>query len=261
MYSVSSIDDASWKDRHKMIHDVLHKYIIKNNFTRFHKEIMQYFQNCMDNTYHKSHVFTSSEKMNQFILSNVHTYINTSISKKNIGNEPNPIFETPNTVDAISRQRDNEVSVFQPEPIDFTDKDIHQYKSDTKSLVEQEIQKRKQSILPDIQNDRYIYVWLDNVLRENLEYIVQISSPANQTILKSVFFKEKPSDDFPYYMKVSTDENKFSWFFRTNHHVLHYEGNLNIQQGKNSIQFIFENEMIADKEMHMPDIQIMQIQW
>ena len=261
MYSVSSIDDTSWKDRHKMIHDVLLKYVNKNNLNRYHEKIMLYFQKFMNHTYHKTHLFNSSDKMNQYILSGVHAYINTLISKKNIEPESKSMSEIPTNIDVFREQRDNEVSISKPEPIDFTDNEIHHYKSDTISLVEQEIQNRKLSILPDIKHNRYLYAWLDNVSQENSEYIVQISSPANQTILKSVFFKEKPSDDFPYYMKVSTDENKFSWFFRTNHHVLHYEGNLNIQQGKNSIQFIFENEMIADKEMHMPDIQIMQIQW
>lgn len=259
MYSVSSIDDAHWKERHKMIHDVLQKYIIKNDLNSFHEKIMQYFQNCMINTYHKSHVFNSSDKMNQYILSDVHTHINTLVSEKSIQHKPKTVFKN-HTVDEFREQRNNEVSISKPEPIDFADNDVQQYKSDTKLLVEQEIQKRKQNILPDIQNDKYMYAWLDNVLQENSEYIVHITSQANQTILKSIFFKGELFDEFPYYMKVCTSENKFAWFFRTNQDVLHYEGNLNIHQGKNNIQFIFENEMVINKEAYLPDIQIMQIQ-
>lgn len=257
MYSVSSLNDTSWKKRHLMIHDIFEKYINKNNLTPFYDDIMSYFQNFMNNMYHKTHVFDSSEKMNQYILSNIHTYINTLTINKKKEENAKINYTNPNALDEFRQQRDKELAISQPEPIDFKDKDIHQYKSDTKLLVEQEINQRKQSILPDIREDKYIYFWLDDVLQEKSEYIIKISQPAKQTILKSIFFKEKQTDNFPDYMKVCTSENKFAWFFRTNHNVLHYEGNLNINPGRNNMQFIFENETTIDKKAH---VQIMQIQ-
>lgn len=281
MYSVQSDNsiDTQWLNRCKMIRSIISETITEQNLQSYSDAIYYTLNEYIKSVYFENRKIRGEEEMGQLILMQMHKYIadiknsvvNTDKNEKKIEKFPSTINDSieilqKQRMDDVQQQYENKKLQLQtefvpdiPKQIDFSDTNIKSYTEDTGTLLQNEIESRKQNIPIPAQDTlfpvEYIWVSTKSVEWNKNICVIELSLPDfyNVFTITNIFFQHGSQSTVSDYVKIKTEtEENHSWFFR-NREILQYQGYLHVRNKQSKIQLYFEEKF----DFKNAEIQIM----